>query len=150
MRTIKIDNVAVQKKAKWDKIDVSLSQETLWFNLHMWRVMICFKGAPAFPTQQHRPIQPHFCFLLLELGGKKHRGQPPITAEASAHPAPSGWLLAFLLFSFQTQSNPPPSLRSHHQLFLPSFCLFKTDCSLLKFRGLVSWFLHTYSVLGVW
>jgi hypothetical protein len=29
MRTIKIDNVAVQKKAKWDKIDVSLSQETL-------------------------------------------------------------------------------------------------------------------------
>lgn len=53
----------------------------------MWRVMICFKGAPAFPTQQHRPIQPHFCFLLLEIGGKKHGGQPPITAQASAHPA---------------------------------------------------------------
>lgn len=58
----------------------------------------------------------------------------------------SGWLLAFLLFSFQTQSNPPPSLRSRHPVVLPSYCLFKPDCSLLKFRDLGSWFLQHLQV----
>ena len=144
MRTIKTDNVAVQKKAKWGKIAVSFSQEILWFNLHILRVTICFKGAPVFPAPQCRPIQPHFCFLLLETGGKKRGGQPPMAAQAWVHPARSGSLLDFLLFSFPTQSSRPPSLRSHHQLFLPTYRLFKTDCSLLKFR------LHAGSVLGAW
>lgn len=90
MRTIKTDNVAVQKKAKWGKIAVSFSQEILRFNLHILRVTVCFKGAPAFPAPECRPIQPHFCFLLRETGGKKHGGHPPMAARAWVHPAHSG------------------------------------------------------------